>query len=452
MKRNVFTILLFLLLCSVLLASCKEGSVSPTAATTETAENEEIATVIEVVTKPFDVPGDITYISGEVIDVISEEEIVVKLDDKYTDVFGSSVGVIVDNTTDYTIKLNDAIRVVIDSATVKEGIKIVARNYQITKVAIDSDSIKTGTGIIPALNEIKIADYIPDISTTDTWVCDNTDYKIRYLRVAQITDDKVYLVNSFDKTAKFVIRGVPDATFYVGGHVSFDISKYYYYNDKAVGHLIPELFLIEDMSGFSSHTVEEVVNHYKKTSGGTNFAKPVIYLYPEADIECSVKISFDGELTCTYPEHGENGWESFVAKPDGTLVFPNGREYYCLYWEGEGDLDADYSKGFCVKGSETAEFLNTVLLEMGLTPREANEFIIYWLPMLKNNPYNLITFQNEAYTSVAELEINPTPDSVLRVYMVAKPIDNCVDIEPQEFEPFERKGFTVVEWGGTIDD
>ena len=111
---------------------------------------------------------------------------------------------------------------------------------------------------------------------------------------------------------------------------------------------------------------------------------------------------------------------------------------------------ADFSKGACVKGSDTAAFLEKALAEMGLSEREANEFIIYWLPILQENPYNLISFQTEAYTSVAELEINPTPDSLLRVYMTAKALDHYEEIEPQTFDGFERKGFTVVEWGGSI--
>ncbi len=40
-------------------------------------------------------------------------------------------------------------------------------------------------------------------------------------------------------------------------------------------------------------------------------------------------------------------------------------------------------------------------------------------------------------------------DSVLRVMMVWKGVDEAQDIEPQEFGTFERKGLTVVEWGGT---
>ena len=86
---------------------------------------------------------------------------------------------------------------------------------------------------------------------------------------------------------------------------------------------------------------------------------------------------------------------------------------------------------------------------MGLTEEEMNEFIVYWLPRMEHNKYNLISFQGEAYTDSAKLNITPAPDSMLRVFMTYVPLDETVDIEPQQFEPFERNGFTVVEWGGS---
>lgn len=174
--------------------------------------------------------------------------------------------------------------------------------------------------------------------------------------------------------------------------------------------------------------------------------KPVIYLYPEQKTAVSVSLDYAGTLTATYPAY-EDGWR-ITAEPDGTLYDENGNEYSYLFWEGENNTDYDFSKGFCVAGADTADFLREKLAEIGLTPREYNEFIVYWLPKMQENPYNLISFQSERYTDTAKLDIDPEPDSVLRVFMAWKPLSKPQTIEPQTFTPFARDGFTVVEWGG----
>lgn len=176
--------------------------------------------------------------------------------------------------------------------------------------------------------------------------------------------------------------------------------------------------------------------------------KPVLYLYPEKTTDVDVKVNLNNAMfSCTYPEY--NGGWSVTAQPDGTLTNKiDGREYSYLYWELKGEADFDFSEGFVVKGSDTAEFLQQTLSDMGLTPEEYNEFIVYWLPKMKENEYNLISFQTEKYEEICSLDITPTPDSVLRVFMAYKPVEEYVEIQPQSFEKFERKGFTVVEWGG----
>lgn len=183
-------------------------------------------------------------------------------------------------------------------------------------------------------------------------------------------------------------------------------------------------------------------------SGEPLFDKPIIYLYPEKDTVCSVKLDVSGGITCSYPEY-EKGWENFTAKPDGTLIFPDGKEYYALYWEGKGKTEFDISTGFCVKGEDTATFLADILPKLGLNAKEANEFIIYWLPRMQNNAYNLIAFQTSAYTDNAKLTVTPEPDTMIRVFMAFKSLEKPVDIEPQTVETPQRNGFTVVEWGGS---
>ncbi|MDT8717125.1 hypothetical protein IAI10_10690 [Clostridium sp. 19966] len=182
--------------------------------------------------------------------------------------------------------------------------------------------------------------------------------------------------------------------------------------------------------------------------GGEKNAKPVIYLYPASEQTVSVKLDYKGKLTCSYPEY-KDGW-TVEVKPDGSLInLSDNKEYSYLFWEGISKNKWDMTKGFVVKGSDTEKFLQEKLAYLGLTTKEYNEFIVYWLPILQENKYNLISFAGEDYENIAKLDITPKPDSMLRVMMLYKPLDNPVKVEEQKLRPFSRKGFTVVEWGGT---
>ena len=174
--------------------------------------------------------------------------------------------------------------------------------------------------------------------------------------------------------------------------------------------------------------------------------KPVIYLYPEQETDVRVTLDLSGELTCAYPTYGD-GW-SVRAAPDGTLTDGSGQTYRYLYWEGTSEADYDFSAGFCVAGEDTAAFLENALAQLGLNREEANEFIIYWLPRMQENAYNLIAFQHEAYTESARLTITPEPDTLIRVFMAYRPLEKAVEIAPQTLTAPERTGFTAVEWGG----
>ena len=175
--------------------------------------------------------------------------------------------------------------------------------------------------------------------------------------------------------------------------------------------------------------------------------KPVIYLYPEEETEVSVKLNIDGDLTCTYPAYN-GGWK-VTAAPDGTLTDQNGQTYNYLYWEGETQTQWDMTKGFCVKGEDTAAFLEQALEKLGLNRKEANEFIVYWLPLMEQNPYNIIAFQTDAYTKTAQLQVDPAPDTLIRVFMTWQGTENYVNLEAQELTAPDRTGFTVVEWGAS---
>lgn len=205
--------------------------------------------------------------------------------------------------------------------------------------------------------------------------------------------------------------------------------------------------LFKDGNGHIEGDMSGVTQRESKPGWDLTYDKPVIYLYPEEETEVSVRLTLDGRLTCTYPAY-EGGW-TVTAQPDGTLTDAKGQTYNYLYWEGESNAQYDLSTGFCVKGEDTAAFLEEALAKLGLNRREANEFIVYWLPLMEANPYNIISFQTDAYTNAAQLAVDPAPDTLIRVFMAWRASEAFVELPEQELTAPQRTGFTVVEWGGT---
>ena len=183
---------------------------------------------------------------------------------------------------------------------------------------------------------------------------------------------------------------------------------------------------------------------------GPNVDKPIIYLYPEKEMNIEVKLPNKEYITVSYPKY-VNGW-NVKAYPDGTLIDNNtGRELYSLYYEAKYNIKPNMNEGFIVKGEDTISFLEEKLEILGLNEKEAEEFIVYWLPKLEVNKYNYIYFASiDEINEKMPLELSETPDSLIRILMMYKPLDKRININEQELTTATRSGFTVVEWGGTL--
>ena len=177
------------------------------------------------------------------------------------------------------------------------------------------------------------------------------------------------------------------------------------------------------------------------------YAKPVLYLYPKKTTKVTVDFEHEDQLTTTYPKFKDN-WV-VTAKPNGDLYDAKGNYYYGLYWEEDQNHLVDFREGFYVTKENAIEFLEEKLTTIGLNARERNEFIMYWLPILEKNGQSLVYFElTEERDSYNKLEITPAPDSLLRVAIHVKKVNNKVNIKEQKLPTFERTGFTAVEWGG----
>lgn len=177
-------------------------------------------------------------------------------------------------------------------------------------------------------------------------------------------------------------------------------------------------------------------------------AKPVIYLYPEEEMKVSVKVEPETGFTITDPEYFD-GWD-VIAKPDGTLInIRDGEEYPYLFWESDDYSSPNFSTGFVVETAELTPFFREKLEVLGLNEKETLDFLEFWIPVLNEGKYYFIYFYSkERQDDEAPLLVEPEPDSVIRVFFDAKPLDAPIEVEEQELIRAEREGFSVIEWGG----
>lgn len=175
--------------------------------------------------------------------------------------------------------------------------------------------------------------------------------------------------------------------------------------------------------------------------------KPVVYLYPTEETEVAVKVG--ANITVSEPEYGQ-GWKG-LAKPSGEIMV-DGKSYHNLFWEGLGWGSYPIIKsGTIIKTADARATITSQLKSMSLNDREIADFLEFWMVKMPKNEYMRISWiYGEEMNKLAPLQVTPKPDSVIRVFMDFVGLDKSIEIKDQVLPKFERKGFTVVEWGGLL--
>ncbi len=177
----------------------------------------------------------------------------------------------------------------------------------------------------------------------------------------------------------------------------------------------------------------------------TTIKKPAIYLYPETDSTITVKLAVQGKITSSKPPYG-SGWEIHATRAgliDG--------QYDYLFYEAQLDhLDLP-AEGWVVAYSNIAKWIDTTLVQLGLNQKEKDQFKEYWLNHLpKCNFLEIKLIGNSFLKEHMNLVISPPPTTLIRVNLHFRPLDKTVSIATPKIISPTRKGFVVVEWGGTV--
>ena len=183
----------------------------------------------------------------------------------------------------------------------------------------------------------------------------------------------------------------------------------------------------------------------------------MIYLFPPSPIPDAIvsvslapQWSFSHVYHLVVPKWSEN-WKQHVqwlvsARQDRTPVEKDTKlELSYLFWEAESnfapptsplspadargyseDFDPAYPELDCnsptvvlLPLAELLPYLDSTLKQLWLHAAARNDFITYWLPKLSKKPFVALRFLPQAaYERAAELEVEPKPDVVTRVFML----------------------------------
>lgn len=144
-------------------------------------------------------------------------------------------------------------------------------------------------------------------------------------------------------------------------------------------------------------------------------------------------------MTISDPPYGD-GWRVAVA-PDGTMTTrgagttndagvashssagsgAGGSRHGFLFYEADAPAAGPARVGWLVSGATLHVDLAHILTDLGLQGAEVEALVT--------------------------LDITPPPDAVRRVLFVVRPLVDPVALVPPSFAPFERTGFSVIEWG-----
>ena len=238
-----------------------------------------------------------------------------------------------------------------------------------------------------------------------------------------------------------------------------DLTKYMLFTKKDDKDSLYEKIYFENYPFNSQHKLEiSVFVPLKFTNRAIIVDKPVIYAYSEKPIDFSLKLIPQGVLTFTYPQLPlDNTWK-MKTDETGNLTAENDANYPYLFWESNQNVnllrDKKSNSNEIVAQNELISYLEKNLSNLGLNSREKADFITFWAPKLqKFKVIQIQFFVDENCSVIGDLEINPTPDNLKRVYAVFTEltlISNHFISKPLATKPLRRNGFTVIEWGGSL--
>ena len=179
--------------------------------------------------------------------------------------------------------------------------------------------------------------------------------------------------------------------------------------------------------------------------------KPNIYLYPEETTNISVVFDSPELLLTVIPDYN-TGWYATVDPNSNMLV--DGKYYGYLFYESmTGDYNMQKEYGFKVPVKGRKAFFEYIANYYGFNKQETEDFVTFWCSRLDSNKeYAMYPQLTESIDTYMAVKITPQPESIFRIWFLFYELEDSIELsKPKEIKA-ERKGYTMVEWGGIVAD
>jgi len=189
---------------------------------------------------------------------------------------------------------------------------------------------------------------------------------------------------------------------------------------------------------------------WMKLAVGINCYKPNIYIYPQTEMDITVKFQDKEFLTKVIPDY-EGIWEVH-AKPDGTLYTRDGYAYNYLFYECLTNPNLfEKKEGFVIHTDSRKQQFEEIMQAYGFNTEEINDFTEFWCEKLEaGKTYVMYPQMTDMVDNAMEIQIIPKPDSCIRMWFLFVECDDNMSVDEPKIQAFERNGYTVVEWGGMV--
>lgn len=183
-----------------------------------------------------------------------------------------------------------------------------------------------------------------------------------------------------------------------------------------------------------------------------SMVEPLVYVYSEKPTDIKISLCDDLKLIAAEPNYS-GAWDLQTIPPNRVRVRGEKRSFRYLFWEGTADSHfPEMDSGWVIEREKIEDFFEDTLSKLGLNDRERIDFKEYWVELLEREGfpfYKIEFFPQKIVDKICPLQIEPKPDTYLRVHMRATGISEKVKIsEPVLPNVSSRKGLTVIEWGG----